>query len=50
MDVSCILVLHPEMAKSMIEYRFERLDAAKQNAFAHGFKGAMFPWESAEQV
>ncbi|HTB26903.1 MAG TPA: hypothetical protein VK711_16135 [Puia sp.] len=42
-----LLVLHPEMAKSMIEYRYERLDAAKKNAFAHGFKGAMFPWESA---
>lgn len=42
-----ILVLHPEMAKSMIEYRFQRLAAAKQNAFEHGYKGAMFPWESA---
>jgi trehalose/maltose hydrolase-like predicted phosphorylase len=43
-----ILVLHPEMAKSMIEYRFQRLDAARRNAFSKGFKGAMFPWESAE--
>ena len=42
-----LLVLHPEMAKSMIEYRYERLDAAKKNAFSHGYKGAMFPWESA---
>ncbi|MEO8413756.1 MAG: glycoside hydrolase family 65 protein [Ginsengibacter sp.] len=42
-----ILVLHPEMAKSMIEYRYERLAEAKHNAFAHGFKGAMYPWESA---
>ncbi|HZZ75385.1 MAG TPA: glycoside hydrolase family 65 protein [Puia sp.] len=42
-----LLVLHPEMAKSMIEYRFERLDAARKNAFSHGYKGAMFPWESA---
>jgi trehalose/maltose hydrolase-like predicted phosphorylase len=42
-----LLVLHPEMAKSMIEYRYARLAAAKQNAFEHGFKGAMFPWESA---
>jgi trehalose/maltose hydrolase-like predicted phosphorylase len=42
-----LLVLHPEMAKSMIEYRYERLDAARKNAFAHGYKGAMFPWESA---
>jgi trehalose/maltose hydrolase-like predicted phosphorylase len=43
-----ILVMHPELAKSMVEYRFQRLEAAKRNAFANGFKGAMFPWESAE--
>ncbi len=43
-----LLVLQPEMARSLLEYRFERLDAARENAFAHGFKGAMFPWESAE--
>ncbi|HSZ34984.1 MAG TPA: hypothetical protein VK772_16825, partial [Puia sp.] len=42
-----LLVLHPEMAKSMIEYRYERLETAKSNAFEHGYKGAMFPWESA---
>jgi trehalose/maltose hydrolase-like predicted phosphorylase len=42
-----ILVLHPEMAKSMVEYRYQRLPQAKHNAFAHGFKGAMYPWESA---
>jgi trehalose/maltose hydrolase-like predicted phosphorylase len=42
-----MLVLHPEMAKSMVEYRYERLKEAKHNAFAHGYKGAMYPWESA---
>ncbi len=42
-----LLVLHPEIAKSLVEYRFERLEAARRNAFSHGFKGAMFPWESA---
>jgi protein-glucosylgalactosylhydroxylysine glucosidase len=42
-----VLIMHPEIAKSMIEYRFERLEAAKKNAFGKGFKGAMFPWESA---
>lgn len=42
-----LLVLHPEIAKSLVEYRFERLDAARRNAFSHGFKGAMYPWESA---
>ena len=43
-----ILLLHPEIAKSMVEYRFQRLEAAKRNAFSKGYKGAMYPWESAE--
>lgn len=43
-----LLVLHPELAKSMMEYRFQKLEAAKRNAFSKGFKGAMYPWESAE--
>ncbi|MCU7549034.1 glycoside hydrolase family 65 protein [Chitinophagaceae bacterium LB-8] len=43
-----LLVMRPELARSMIEYRFQRLEAAKRNAFSKGFKGAMFPWESAE--
>ncbi len=43
-----LLLMQPEIAESLLEYRFERLEAAKQNAFAHGYKGAMFPWESAE--
>jgi trehalose/maltose hydrolase-like predicted phosphorylase len=42
-----ILALHPGMAKSMVEYRYERLPQARHNAFAHGYKGAMYPWESA---
>lgn len=41
-----LLVMQPEIARSLLEYRFERLEAAKQNAFSHGYKGAMFPWES----
>jgi trehalose/maltose hydrolase-like predicted phosphorylase len=43
-----VLVLHTGIAKSMMEYRFQRLDAAKRNAFSKGYKGAMYPWESAE--
>lgn len=42
-----LLVLHPEIAKSMLEYRFQRLAAAKQQAATLGYRGAMFPWESA---
>jgi trehalose/maltose hydrolase-like predicted phosphorylase len=41
-----LLMLHPEIAKSLLEYRYERLPQARNNAFSHGFKGAMFPWES----
>jgi trehalose/maltose hydrolase-like predicted phosphorylase len=43
-----MLVLHPEIARSMVEYRFERLENARKNAFSHGYKGAMYPWESAD--
>jgi len=42
-----LLVLHPDIARSLLEYRFQRIEAAKHNAFSHGYKGAMFPWESA---
>ncbi|MEL6864751.1 MAG: glycoside hydrolase family 65 protein [Bacteroidota bacterium] len=42
-----LLLLQPDIARSLLEYRFERLEMAKQNAFAHGYDGAMFPWESA---
>jgi trehalose/maltose hydrolase-like predicted phosphorylase len=44
-----LLVLQPGIAKSLLEYRFQRLEAARQNAFSHGYKGAMFPWESSDQ-
>ena len=43
-----LLVLHPDIAKSLVEYRFRRLEPARRNAFAHGYRGAMFPWESAD--
>jgi trehalose/maltose hydrolase-like predicted phosphorylase len=43
-----LLILQPAIAKSLVEYRYQRLEAARRNAFAHGYKGAMFPWESAE--
>lgn len=43
-----LLIMHPEIARSLMEYRFYRLEAARQNAFSHGYKGAMYPWESAD--
>ena len=42
-----LLLLQPAIAESLLEYRYQRLSAARHNAFSHGFKGAMFPWESA---
>ena len=42
-----LLLLQPDIAKSLLEYRYQRLQTAKNNAFSHGYKGAMFPWESA---
>ncbi len=44
-----ILLLNQGMAKSMMDYRLDRLEVAKQNAFSHGYQGAMYPWESDEE-
>jgi trehalose/maltose hydrolase-like predicted phosphorylase len=44
-----LLVLQPEIARSLLEYRYQRLGAARQNAFSHGYKGAMYPWESSDE-
>lgn len=37
----------PDAAKNILLYRYKRLDAARQIADENGYKGAMFPWESA---
>ena len=37
-----VLVLHPEIARSMLEYRFKRLDAARRNALGKGTKERCF--------
>ena len=42
-----LLLLQPKIAASLMEYRYQRLPAALRNAASHGYKGAMFPWESA---
>ena len=43
-----LVLLHPDMARSMIDYRIDRLQAAMTNAWEHGYDGAMFPWESSD--
>ncbi len=42
-----LMLLQPDMARSMLEYRYKLLDEARRNAASYGFAGAMFPWESA---
>lgn len=41
-----LLMLQPEIAKTLLDYRWERLAAAQRNAQSYGFQGAMYPWES----
>jgi trehalose/maltose hydrolase-like predicted phosphorylase len=41
-----LLALQPDMAKSCLDYRSDRLQKAKQKATIYGYKGAMYPWES----
>ncbi|PKP28719.1 MAG: glycosyl hydrolase family 65, partial [Bacteroidetes bacterium HGW-Bacteroidetes-18] len=41
-----LLVLNQDIARSLVNYRSDRLHVAKKKALNFGFKGAMFPWES----
>ncbi len=36
----------PTVAKSMLLYRYNRIDKAREYAAEYGYKGAMFPWQS----
>lgn len=42
-----VLTLHfPQLSRSLLLYRYRRLERARRSASAAGFKGAMFPWQS----
>lgn len=41
-----MLFLNQGIAESMMNYRIDRLPAARRKAAAYGYRGAMFPWES----
>lgn len=41
-----MLFLNQGIARSMMDYRTDRLKPACQRAFSYGYGGAMFPWES----
>jgi hypothetical glycosyl hydrolase len=38
----------PAAAKRLLQYRCDKLNGAMQKAAANGYKGALFPWESAD--
>jgi len=42
-----LLLLHPEIAKSVLEYRFRTLPGARANAQQLGLQGVFYPWTSA---
>ena len=42
-----MVALFPEQARALAQYRFDRLPAARVRATTHGYRGAMWPWESA---
>ena len=42
------LYTRPKVAKNMLLYRYNRLEAARRIAQSRGYNGAMFPWESAD--
>jgi protein-glucosylgalactosylhydroxylysine glucosidase len=43
-----LVVMHPEIARSMVMFRSRTLDAAQRNARQNGYQGAMYPWEADE--
>ena len=43
-----LIVQHPDLARGIILYRFQRLKQAEANARAARLPGAQYPWESAD--
>lgn len=41
-----LILQHPELARSIIDYRYNTLPGAMANAKADGFTGAQYAWES----
>ncbi len=38
----------PDISKALLMYRYNRLDAARNYARDNGYRGAMFPWQTAD--
>ncbi|HEU4680282.1 MAG TPA: hypothetical protein VFS51_00970, partial [Gemmatimonadales bacterium] len=43
-----LLLTHPDIAHSLVSFRGRTLPAARSNARANGYRGAMYPWEADE--
>jgi trehalose/maltose hydrolase-like predicted phosphorylase len=41
-----LILRFPELARSLLLYRYRRLDQARRAATVSGYAGAMFPWQS----
>ncbi len=42
------ILTDPESARALLMYRYNTLDAARRKASAHGCRGALYAWESAD--
>jgi trehalose/maltose hydrolase-like predicted phosphorylase len=43
-----ILATHPDIARAMVDYRFNTLAAAEHDAAANGYQGAFYPWTAGD--
>jgi trehalose/maltose hydrolase-like predicted phosphorylase len=41
-----LLLLHPDIARTIVSFRSRTLEAARANAKKNGYAGAMYPWEA----
>jgi trehalose/maltose hydrolase-like predicted phosphorylase len=44
-----LLLLAPDAAHALLDFRFRNLSAAQHHAAVHGWRGAQYPWESCAQ-
>jgi trehalose/maltose hydrolase-like predicted phosphorylase len=42
-----LLALHPDLARSILDYRYKTMDRARANARRLGYQGTFYPWTSA---
>jgi hypothetical protein len=45
-DFPALVLLHPDRARSLVNFRFHTLPQAEARAAKRGYKGAMYAWES----